>query len=150
MSDIEKIILGAFGAIVVFVIGQILSRFFIDPISDLRKEIGSVRYNLAFYSRVIHSPIIRTKELSGKAEEALLGNSAQLVAKIHAVPLFAVTRFLACGVIPSRLDIEEASVQIRALSTYLHQEGEKAEDKLDVIASRVKKIENHLGLRSLK
>lgn len=149
MSDVEKIILGAFGAITVYVIGQILSKFFIEPIHELRKEIGEVRFNLAFHASTIHASIGRTKELSDHAKEDLMKNSCQLIAQIHAVPLFWVTRFIAFGVIPRKKSIEEAAIQLRGLTTYLYQSGEKATGSLEVISKRVEKIEKLLGLKPL-
>lgn len=150
MTDIDKIILGAFGAITVYVAGQILSKFFIEPVHDLRKEIGEVRFNLAFHASTIHTPIGRTKELSDDAKKALMKNSCQLIAKVHAVPLFSITRYIAFGVIPRRNSIEDATVQLRALTTYLHEEGEKALNSLDTISKRVTKIEKLLGLKPLE
>ncbi len=149
MSDIEKIILGAFGAVTVYVIGQILLKFFVEPVYDLRKEVGKVRFNLAFYATTIHNPTGRTKELSNDAEKALMKSSCKLISQIHAVPLFNITRFLAFGVIPNKKSIEDAAVQLRALTTYLHQTGERASDYLEVIGKRVEKIEKLLGLNPL-
>jgi len=149
MSDIQKIILGAFGAVTVYVIGQILLKFFVEPVHDLRKEVGKVRFNLSFYATTIHNPIGRTVERSNDAEEALMKSSSKLISQIHAVPLFAVTRFLAFGVIPNKKSIEDAAVQLRGLTTYLHQTDERATDYLDVIGKRVEKIEKLLNLKPL-
>ncbi len=150
MTDIEKIILGAFGAITVYVIGQILSKFFIEPLHDLRKEIGDVRFNLAFHATTIHTPIGRTQERSDQAKNALMNNSCEMIAKLHAIPLFAVSRFVAFGVIPRRKSIEDAAILLRGLSTYFHEEGEQAINSLDNIDKRVSKIEKLLGLKPLE
>ena len=42
MTDGEKIVLGALVGIGVYVIGQLLSKFFIEPLYELRKAIGEV------------------------------------------------------------------------------------------------------------
>lgn len=52
MSEPEKIIWTAaftiLGGVLVYVIGQLLSKFLIDPTHELKKAIGEVRFNLAF------------------------------------------------------------------------------------------------------
>ena len=59
MTDGEKIVLSAigaaFGGIVVYVIGQLLSKFLIEPLYELRKAIGEVRFNLSFHAQTIHT-----------------------------------------------------------------------------------------------
>ena len=150
MTDLEKIVLGAFGGITVYVAGQVLSKFFIDPLYELRKTVGEVRFNLAFHAATIHTPIGRSQESSDKAKEALMKSSCDLIAKLHAIPLFCVTRLFSFGVIPCRKAIEEAAVQLRGLSTYVHEEGQKASDSINVINERVKKIERLLCLKPLE
>lgn len=150
MADIEKILWGAFGGLTVFIIGQLLAKFFIEPVHELRKTVGEVRFNLAFHAPTIHTPIGRSKEVSDKARDALLKNSCDLIADLHAIPGYWVTRFLAFGVLPCRKAIEDASVQLRGLSTYVHETGEKANPSLEVIQKRVDRIEKLLGLKPLE
>ena len=54
MTDGDKIALsaigGALGGIVVYVIGQLLSKFLIEPL-------GEVRFNLSFHAQIIHTPL---------------------------------------------------------------------------------------------
>ena len=150
MSDVGKIVLGAFGAMGVYVIGQLLSKFFIEPLQDLRKAVGEVRFNLAFHASTIHTPIGRSKETSDAAYEALMKSSCELIAKIHVVPIFELTRYLALGVLPERKSIERAAVQLRGLSTYVHETGDKAVESLEVIRKRVELIERLLLLKPLE
>lgn len=149
MSDLEKIVLGAFGGIAVYVVGQIVSKFFIEPVHELRKEIGRVRFNLAYHAPTILTPIGRSKEGSDKAWEALMTSSCELIAGLHAIPLYGVTRAIAFGVLPDRKAIEDAAVQLRGLSTYVHEQGAKANEALDVIRKRIERIEKLLGLKPL-
>jgi hypothetical protein len=149
MTDVEKIVWGAFGGLTVFVIGQLLAKFFIEPLHELRKAVGEVRFNLAFHAPTIHTPIGRSQEASNKAREALLKSSCDLIAQMHAIPIYGVTRLLAFGVLPCRRAIEAAAVQLRGLSTYVHENGERANAHLDVIGKRVETIEKLLGLKPL-
>jgi len=149
MTDIEKIVWGALGGLTVFVAGQLLSKFFIEPLHELRKAVGEVRFNLAFHAPTIHTPIGRSQEASDKAREALMKSSCDLIADLHAIPIYGVTRLLAFGVLPCRKSIEDAAVQLRGLSTYVQETGEKANSSLDVIQKRVERIEKMLGLKPL-
>ena len=154
MTDLEKIVVTAaftiFGGVIVYVVGQVLSKFFIEPLHDLRKAVGEVRFNLAFHAPTIYTPIGRSKESSDKAREALMKSSCELIADLHAIPLYGITRLLAFGVLPRGKAIEEAAVQLRGLSTYVHETGEKANAALDVIRKRVERIEKLLGLKPLE
>lgn len=149
MTDVEKIVWGAFGGLTVVVIGQLLAKFFVEPLHELRKSVGEVRFNLALHASTIHTPIGRSQEASEKAREALMNSSCNLIADLHAIPIYGVTRLLALGVLPCRKAIEDAAVQLRGLSTYVHETGEKANSSLDVIQKRVERIEKLLGLKPL-
>ena len=149
MTDIERIVWGALGGLAIYVIGQLLSKFAIEPIYELRKSMGEVRFNLAFHGPTIHTPIGRSKESSDAARDALLRNSSDLFAKLHAVPFYAVMRLPFSCVLPGRKSVEHAAVLLRGLSTYVHQEGEKADASLEDIRERVTKIESLLLMEPL-
>jgi hypothetical protein len=89
MTELEKIVVTAAVAIVgglfVYVAGQLLSKFFIEPTHELKKAIGEVRFNLAFHGPTIHTPISRNPERSQKAYEALMKSSCDLLARVNAV-----------------------------------------------------------------
>lgn len=144
MTNIENIVLGALAGIAVYVAGQLLSKFFIEPVYELRKTVGEVRFILAFYAPTIHTPIGRTKDNSDAASEALSKSSSELIAKLHAIPFYEKTRFLSFGALPCRKDIECAAVKLRGLSTCMHEQGEKANVSIEGINRRVVKIEQLL------
>ena len=52
MGDLEKILLTSastiLGGVIVFVIGQLVSKFLIEPIHELRKAVGEVQFYLAY------------------------------------------------------------------------------------------------------
>jgi len=77
-------------------------------------------------------------------------SSCDLIAKLHAVPGFEVFRHLSFGVLPNRNDIEAAAIQLRGLSTYVHEEGEKANSNIEIVNKRVAKIESLLRLKPLE
>lgn len=154
MGDLDKIILtSAFtivGGVVVYVAGQLLSKFLIEPMHELKKTIGDVRFNLAFHAPTIHTPIGRTPERSEMAHDALLRNSCELLTYVDAIPFYRALSVISFGFLPSKQQVREAAIQLRGLSTYVHETGDKAESHLEVIGSRVKKIESCLNLGGLE
>jgi hypothetical protein len=135
-------------SIIVYVVGQLLSKLFIDPLQNLRKTIGETRFNLAFHASEIHTPNSRTQEKSDKVCAALMKNSCDLLANLQAVSLYwLASRF---QMAPPMKSVEDAAVQLRGLSTYLHETGANANDNLGVIAKRVSRIETLLGLKPLE
>ena len=150
MTDIERIVWGGLAGITVYVIGQLLSKFLIEPLHELRKVVGEVRFNLAFHAPTIHTPISRSDETSEAARQALMKSSCELIAKLHAVPGFTIVRHLSFGALPNRKDVEAAAVQLRGLSTYVHEKGEKANANIEIINKRVAKIESLLRLKPLE
>lgn len=153
MTELEKIIVTAAftiaGGVLVYVIGQLLSKFFIEPMHELKKTIGEVRFNLAFHAPVIHTPIARNNERSQNAYEALMKSSCDLLARVNAIPFYGCLSKASRGFLPSKEAIVGAAVQLRGLSTYVHETDTKANDHLDTIAKRVTRIEKNLGLEPL-
>jgi len=153
MTDLEKIgataALTIAGGVLVYVVGQLLSKFFIEPMHELRKTIGDVRFNLAFHAPVIHTPIARNSERSEKAYEALMKSSCDLLARVNAIPFYGFLSKVSGGFLPSKKAIVEAAVQLRGLSTYVHETGAKANEALETIDKRVARIEKNLGLDPL-
>ncbi|MGB7541807.1 MAG: hypothetical protein WBM28_07310 [Burkholderiales bacterium] len=154
MGELEKIIwTSAFtilGGVTVYVFGQLLSKFFIEPTHELKKVVGEVRFNLAFHAPAIHTPISREPERSAKAHEALLKSSCDLLAKVNAVPLYGAISCLSFGFLPQKKHILEAATQLRGLSTYVHETGANALLHTDVIAKRIARIEQCLGLEPVE
>ena len=153
MSDLEKILLTSaltiFGGVLIYVAGQLLSKLILEPAYELRKTIAEVRFVLSFYAPTIHTPIGRDKDSSSKAYEALMKSSSDLLSKLHAIPAYDLVCHLSCGLLPTRENVETAAVQLRGLSTHMHQTGDKADESIDVIDKRVEKTERLLGLKAL-
>jgi hypothetical protein len=152
MSDIEKIIVTAaltiLGGTIVYVVGQLFSKVFIDPLQNLRKAIGEMRFNLTFHASEIHTPANRTPEKSDRVRDALLRNSCDLLAILQTVSFYRLASTFRMA--PTQKSIEAVAVQLRGLSTYVHETGPKANGELDVIARRIMRIETLLGLKPLE
>ena len=150
MTDIERIVLGGLAGVTVYLIGQLLSKFLLEPLHELRKAVGDARYNLAFHAPTIHTPIGRSKETSKTAQQALMDTSCNLIVTLHAVPGYAMFRYVSFGALPNRKDIETAAVLLRGLSTYVHEEGDRAHSNISVVNERVSKIEKLLRFKPLE
>ena len=77
-------------------------------------------------------------------------SSCDLLARVNAIPLYSKLSNLSRGFLPSKQAIVESAVQLRGLSTYVHETDSKANDSLDTIAKRVARIEKNLGLEPLE
>lgn len=139
---------GGLVGVAVYVVGQLLSKFFLEPLHELRKEIGNIRFVLALHRSTIHTPAGRTSETSRAARKALLECSSNLLAKLHGVPFYLVVRFT-CR-LPKQTDMECASVLLRGLSTYVDEKGDRATEAISAINERVSRIELILQLQPLE
>lgn len=154
MTELENIFVTSAvtigGGLILYVTGQLLSKFFIEPSHELKKVIGEVRFNLAFHAPVIHTHISRNPERSQEAYEALMRNSCDLLARMNAIPFYSRISSLSRGFLPSKQAIVDSAVQLRGLSTYVHETDAKANDALVTIVKRVARIEKNLGLEPLE
>ncbi len=154
MTELQKIVVTAaftiIGGVFVYVIGQFISKFLIEPIHELKKTIGEVSFNLAFHAPVIHTPAARKTGRPEKACEALMKSSCDLLARVNAIPFYGILSKISLRFLPPKQAIVAAAVQLRGLSTYVHETAANANDSLDAIAKRVAKIEKNLGLAPLE
>jgi len=154
MTEIEKIFVTSavtiLGGLFVYAIGQLLSKFLIEPSHELKKAIGEVRFNLAFHAPVIHTPASRKPERSQKAYEALMKSSCDLLARVNAVPFYSLLSGLSRGFLPSKQAIVDSAKHLRGLTTYLHETDCKANDSIETINKKVARIEKSLGLEPLE
>ena len=93
MGETFKIFLTAgltiLGGVFVYVIGQIISKFMIEPIHEQKKIISEINDNLIFYANQFYL----YTEVNPKAEEIrnkFRSFSAQLRAKTHLIPFYVL------------------------------------------------------------
>ena len=151
MSDLEKILFTAMltvlGGVFVFVVGQLLLKFFIEPVHELRRAIAAVRYSFLFFAPDILTPVGRTIESSTKARDALLKNSADLYICCEAIRCYKlISRPLG---LPEKGKVLDAAKWLRGLSTYMHETGDAANGNIDQVRGTVEHIEQCLSLQSL-
>jgi len=132
-------ILTMFNALLVYIIGQILSKFYIDPANELLKCIGEVENKLFFYADKISNPGVCKEDLIDEASKNIRALSSKLVSKTSLVR--AYSSFKIIGYIPSKEDINVASSELIGLSNSLNDRECSQENK-----GRVDIIHKKLGI----
>jgi hypothetical protein len=140
MTELEKILYTAaatiIGGVFIFVIGQLLSKFIIEPIYEQRNVIGVIADDLIFYSRLYVNPgPIRDRELGTikvlpeqtEAEDALRQHASKLMARTQAIPLYWLWEKL--KLVRSKANIAEAHKNLIYLSNSIVQ-GDRKENKM--------------------
>ncbi len=97
----------AFFAVGVFVVGQFIVKFVIEPIHEQSKVIGEIAYALIFHARVYANPGQGTKEEMDQTAEALRKLASHLVEKTIAVPWYQLWATLKLR--PSEQNVSVAS-----------------------------------------
>ena len=153
MSDLSQILLTSaltiFGAIVVFILGEWILKFVLEPIRDLRRTIGEVRYSLAFHAQIILTPVSRTKERSEETRRELLRLSCELYMHSEAIPWRRFITKVSNGFVPDPKRIRSAAIGLRTLSTYVHETGDKASKHSHQVQGQIEKVELALQLPRL-
>jgi len=126
MGEFTKIILTAgftiLGGVVVYVCGQLASKFIIEPIHEFKKLLGEIRYTILFHKPELYTPIAADKERCDKASEAFRKASSDLVAKADSVPFYDRLASRSRGFLPRRAAVEEAAKWLRDLSSAVYKD----------------------------
>ena len=129
MSELEKILLTSgltiIGGVFIFVIGQLLSKFLIEPIYEQRKIIRAIADDLLFYAMLYEAgdssaweketgsdPFLR-KRIA--AEEKMELHISNLMVNTYAIPFYKLWEAL--GLVRSKADINKAGRGLSILST---------------------------------
>lgn len=134
MNDIDKILLTSsltvLGGVIVFVVGQILSKTIIEPIHDIKKTIGELDFVLVFHAPAIHTPIGK-REDEDKAQEALRKIASDLRSKLRVVPLYRFWSIFSCCALPKQKDLLAAATHLIGLSNSVHKDDRTDNSKLE-------------------
>jgi hypothetical protein len=123
MSELFKIILTAsltvIGGILVFVVGQIIAKFFIEPMHEQFRLIGEIANSLIFYANVYSNPGSGKPDKMDEASKMLRQQASQLMARTHAIRWYKLWQFL--RIVPKYVDVIEASRNLIGPSNSIHQ-----------------------------
>jgi hypothetical protein len=143
MSELTKILLTssatALGAILVFVASQLLGKLVIEPVQDLKRLLGEIRYALVFHAQAISTPVGDTTS-EDEAAKVLRKLACDLRSKIGAVPKYDFWASHSRGFLPLRTDAVEASKLLMGLSNSVHRA-----NRYEKNPAQVEKIERLLG-----
>jgi hypothetical protein len=149
MSELLKITVTAVGGVTVFVIGQLVAKFLIEPIHEQKKLIGEIAATIIFYSNVgaaveqhyfdqikaidrSDDPqkeilIDRYKNIlnshwarSDEAATTLRRQATELLGKTHAIPFYRLLSSL--RQVPKLENITAASSELIGMSNTTHGE----------------------------
>jgi len=125
MSEFMKIVLTSaltvFGGVVIFVIGQVATKFFVDPIHEQSKTISEIIDSLIFFANLYTNPDKRNPPSVPKerdeASKTLRRHASQLSSKSNAIVWYRLWEFL--RVVPKRSGVTEACKGLIGLSNNL-------------------------------
>lgn len=82
-------------AILVYVAGQIIIRFAVDPVYEQKKVIGKIADALIYFSNIYGNPgLFGSTNEGGEASNRLRRLSSQLVSKTHPIPFYNLLALL--------------------------------------------------------
>jgi hypothetical protein len=123
MSDLDKILITSFltilGGLLVFVAGQFILKFIIDPLHALKKTIGEIEHALIYHAPAIQTPVGKT-EREDAAQEALRKLSCDLRVNIESLPLYSLLIVLYWK-LPSKKNGLSAASRLIGLSNGVHE-----------------------------
>ncbi|SRR6266481_2321759 len=117
--------LTALFAVLVFVVGQFIQRFFLEPIQDQRKIIGEIAFALVFYENImdvserrkssiplleLEDPIVVAKNIRRLA--------SQLRATLYTIPFYGLFSLL--RLVPKASALSSASTSLVGWSNSIH------------------------------
>ena len=128
MDDLTKIVLTSaltiVGGVVIYVAGQILTRFFIDPYHEYRKAVGEIADALIYHANVYMNPGSGspTEPRAARIDatsDTLRQKASLLRVRAYSIPCYNV--FAKCRLVSQRASIERASGALIGLSNNIFQ-----------------------------
>ena len=147
MSDLFKIFLTSsltvVGGVLIFVIGQIIEKFLIEPIHEQSNVIGEIADSLIFYADLYSNPGIGKPEEMDEASQALRRQASRLMARTHAIRCYWLMQLL--RIVPKHKDILKARQNLIGLSNSIHRNDPGLSEVND---ARRREIEESLRIRT--
>jgi hypothetical protein len=106
VCELTKIFLTAavtvVGGVLIFVIGQLVSKFILEPLQDYKQLLGNVSYSLIYFAGEIHTPVPGDTERCQIAHDEIRKLAAGISSYVESIPLYTVWSWLSFRFIPSR------------------------------------------------
>jgi len=110
-----------FGGFVVFVLGQIVIKFFIEPIHKQSETIGDIAHYLIFYANQYSNPGTGKHEDIEETSRVLRKQAGELIARTHVIKIYTLFEF--CKLVPKRSAIWKAHSNLIGLSNIVGSPG---------------------------
>lgn len=119
MDDFSKMCLTLLTGVMIFVIGQIIVKFIIEPIHDLKKTLSETNFLLGFHAQAIFTPV-GNKVAEDEASKALRKVACELSSKVATIPFYCFWSAISRGFLPGLKQINKSSSYLVAISTNVH------------------------------
>lgn len=130
MSELTQIIftssLTILGGVLIYVIGQVVSKFFIERIHDQANIVGKINDSLIFFANIYSNPGFSLKDKADEASNRLRQLATLLRSKTYMIPWYGF--FEKIRIVPKLSDINEASGNLIGLSNSLNRESDRSEN----------------------
>lgn len=114
----------------VFVLGQIVLKWLIEPIQEFRRLKGEVLFHLASEHEVIHNAKAIDEDAAHQVGAVLHDLGARLHATLSLIPMYPYSRKL--FLLPKAEQIRLAAERLRLISNSMYSEAEDIHYKLDL------------------
>ena len=139
-TPIITAVLTILGGICIYVSGQVISKFFIEPYHDYRKTVGEIAYALMYYANV--SARIR-EDIQAEAHNAFRQYGSRLRASDYQIPCYNWFARRSWTNLPPIESVMEGSAALIALSNAVYS------DNYEHIARHRQKIAENLQLTGI-
>ncbi|HAT72857.1 MAG TPA: hypothetical protein DCS63_08585 [Elusimicrobia bacterium] len=126
----------------VFISGETIQRFILDPLKDFKKTIGKIDNKLKFHSNIITSPKL-AGDLAPELYKVLRELSCDLESAYKQIPFKTLFRLIC--ILPKHKNVSEAAKKLIFLSNSVNKNGIPREND-----AALEEIRENLGSPSLK
>jgi len=115
------------GGIFIYTAGQIISKFFIEPIHEQARCIGEISYCLKFYRNICSNPGLSKPERMDEASRVLRQQASLLISRTRVIKWYGFFEFL--SLVPKKDAVEKASNNLIGLSNSGLDKGDSSDNK---------------------
>lgn len=118
----STVFLTVLAGVITYVLCQLILRLLIEPVTDLKRTIGSIAHSLIEHANVIQNPGVPKEEKIMETSQHLRKLSSKLEAHLYLIPLYGFTSKL--FFLPSRNKIISAARALMGLSNSVFRASE--------------------------